>query len=262
MKLLIGCPIYKRDWILNHWIRCIKNQSIGGLDIGLLFEVSPDDAPTIAILQSWKKYDSSISHFDIIIRDDIPHYQHEENSRLWTISKYENMVSLRNALLRRVREISPDYYFSLDSDILIENPNTLELLIAHIKEGADAVNPLMFMTPMGDMYPSVMSWLNDGTNSATRLPRYPIGSYFKSDVIMAAKMMRKEVYENIDYTVHRQGEDVGWSWKCKEAGYSLFCASYIYAPHIMSKEYYAKYMQNGDDRPRNYSMIDPAYIVA
>lgn len=261
MKLLIGCPIYKRDWILNHWIRCVKKQSINGFDVGFVFEVGPDDTSTLAILEAWKKYDKTVPHFDIVVRKDIPHYQHEPNSRLWTISKYENMVNLRNSLLTKVREISPDFYFSLDSDILLENPNTLELLIAHIKEGADAVNPLMFMTPMGDMYPSVMTWLRDGTNAATRSTRYPIGSYFPADVIMAAKMMSKPVYENVDYTVHRQGEDVGWSWNCREADYKLFCASYIYAPHIMSQEYYTKYLQVGDNRPAHYSVNDPVHVI-
>lgn len=253
MKLLIGCPIYKRDWILNHWIKCIRNQSFDLSKIGFIFEVSPNDSATLSILETWKKYDKTIPYFEIFTRNDIPHYEHIDNSRQWTLSKYENMVNLRNSLLNKVREIDPELYFSLDSDILLENPNTIELLIAHIKEGADAVSPLMFMTPIGDMYPSVMTWINDGTSKAKRLPRYPLGTYFKSDVIMAAKMMSKKVYKNIDYSIHRQGEDVGWSWSCKEKGYKLFSASYIYAPHIMSPNFYSNYIQNGDNRLAEYS---------
>lgn len=255
MKLIIGCPIYKRDWILNHWIRCIRSQSFDLGSVGFVFEASSNDTATLGMLETWKRYDQSIPYFDIIIRDDIPHHEHSENSRQWTISKYENMVKLRNSLLSKVRELEPDYYFSLDSDILIENPNTLELLVAHIKEGADAVSPLMFMTPVGDMYPSVMNWLNDGTSKARRYPRYPLGTYFQSDVIMAAKMMSKQVYSTVDYCLHQQGEDVGWSWNCKINGYKLFSASYIYAPHIMSKSMYEDYLANGDSRLKGYSLV-------
>lgn len=255
MKLIIGCPIYKRDWILHHWIRCLINQSFDLSKVGFIFEVSPDDIETISILETWKRIDKTIPHFDIKIRDDISHFQHIENGRNWTISKYENMVSLRNSLLTTVRELEPDFYFSLDSDILLTNPNTIELLIAHVKSGADAVNPLMFMTPTGDMYPSTMTWASQKNDTAQRLRKYPIGTFFQTDIIMAAKMMSKSVYQNVDYRIHHQGEDVGWSHNAKLKGFKLYCASYIYAPHIMSEEMYAGFLEFGDNRDSQYSLI-------
>lgn len=255
MKLLIGCPIYKRDWILNRWIRAIISQSIPTSDIGFIFECSPDDSSTTTMLEAWKSYDKNIPFFHIEYRKDINHFEHQQNGRQWTISRYENMVQLRNSLLTKVREIQPDYYFSLDSDILIENPNTLELLVAHIKDGADAVSPLMFMTPVGTKYPSVMTWREDEPDKAKRLERYPIGTYFQADVIMAAKMMNKEVYNNIDYSIHPQGEDVGWSLNCHKRNYKLFSASYIYAPHIMNQIMYNEYQTKGDSRHIEYALV-------
>lgn len=256
MKILIGCPIYKRTWILPHWIRCLLNQSVAIDDIGFIFEVSPDDQETISALTAWKNFDKRIPHFSFKVRNDINHFEHQNNGRQWSISKYVNMVSLRNSLLDTARELNPDYYFSLDSDILLTNPNTLELLVAHVKSGADAVNPLMFMTPFGSMYPSVMSWRQDVPEKAFRQESYPLTQYFKSDVIMAAKMMSKDVYQNIDYSVHEQGEDVGWSLNCKRKGFNLYCASYIYAPHIMSEVMYQSYLSDGDDR---YSLLFENY---
>jgi len=248
MKLIIGCPMYKRSWILHHWIKSIISQSIPINDIGFIFEVSPDDTATIQALESWKKFDKRIPYFEIKIREDIPHFEHENNGRQWSMSKYLNMVSLRNSLLESVRKVEPEYYFSLDSDILLTNTNTIELLIAHIKSGADAVSPLMFMTPFGTMYPSVMDWRLDVPVKAFRKEKYELGHYFQSDVIMAAKMMSKDVYNNINYTLHEQGEDVGWSLECKKAGFKLYSASYIYAPHIMSEVMYESFLTNGDNR--------------
>ena len=255
MKLIIGCPIYKRDWILNHWIKCIKSQSLSTDHIGFIFETSSDDEKTLNILDAWRKYDKTIPHFEIIIRDDISHFQHENNGRQWTISKYENMVKLRNHILDRVSEIEPDYYFSLDSDILLENPNTIELLIAHNKQGADAVSPLMFMTPIGKQFPSVMTWREDIPEKAYRKEFYPLGTYFQSDVIMAAKMMNEQIYQNVRYSIHEQGEDVGWSLNCKLKNYKLFSASYIYAPHIMSTIMYSDFLKNGDNRLKEYELV-------
>jgi len=255
MKLVIGCPIYKRSWILDEWIQSILAQSLSLSNIGFVFETSPDDDETVNKLNAWKQLDKRIPHFDIVCREDIPHFEHTDNGRQWTISKYVNMVNLRNSVLSKVRELEPDYYFSLDSDILLKNSNTLELLIAHIKEGADAVNPLMFMTPVGTNFPSVMTWRDSTSNRGYRKKDYPLGTYFKSDVIMAAKMMSKKVYQTVDYEVHPQGEDLGWSLNCRKLGYELFCASYVYAPHIMSPLMYESFKKTGDRRKNVYQLV-------
>lgn len=255
MKLVIGCPIYKRDWILPLWIKAIKSQGLNFKDVGFIFEVSPEDHETLKILNNWKVSDKSLGLFEINQREDIAHFAHRDNGRQWTLSKYENMVSLRNSILKRVRDISPDYYFSLDSDIILSNPNTIRLLTSHIDNGADAVNPLMFMTPVGTQYPSVMSWTESDSNRAYRKSEYPLGTYFQCDVIMAAKMMSRDVYQNVNYSVHRQGEDVSWSRSCKENGYKLFCASYIYAMHIMSPLALEDIIKNGDSRSKVLELI-------
>jgi len=93
-----------------------------------------------------------------------------------------------------------------------------------------------------------MNWRSEIKNKAYREEKYPLGKYFQSDVIMAAKMMNKKVYNTIDYSIHEQGEDVGWSRSCRENNFKLFCASYIYAPHIMPEDMYFSFMKNGDNR--------------
>lgn len=248
MKLIIGCPIYNRSWIFPYWVHMIERQSFPISDIGFVFIASAEDHETLKHIETWANVGQRMDFVDVVVPENVNHYSHEEGSRQWTISKYDNMCRLRNALLSRVRYHSPDYFFSLDSDILIENPSTIELLIAHIKDGADAVSPLMYMTPVGVNYPSVMKWHSEPGGKAHRDFMFPIGTYFKSDVIMAAKMMSRAVYENIDYKIHEQGEDLGWSANCAKAGYSLYSASYLYAPHIMSQGMLAKYLESGDER--------------
>jgi len=249
MKIIIGCPIYKRNWIFPLWASALERQSIPLSKIGFIFETSSEDVATNNLLRKWRVFHPEIPMYEIVERNDIPHFEHIENGRQWTISKYENMVNLRNSILKTVREIQPDYYFSLDSDIILKNPATIELLMGHIDDGADAVNPLMFMTPFGTDYPSVMSWLpEDNQGRAYRTREYPLGTYFKSDVIMAAKMMSKSLYNKVDYIVHPQGEDVGWSQNAKKEGFDLYCASYIYAPHIMHEMMLEEFRTKGDAR--------------
>lgn len=248
MKLIIGCPIYDRAWILPYWFHFLERQSVPLSNIGFVFVASKEDESTISLLEAWKQFHPEVSVFDIIFPEDVNHFSHKDGTRHWTLSKYENMVRLRNHLLKQVRLHQPEYFMSLDSDILLTNPNTLELLMLHINEGADAVNPLMYMTPVGDRFPSVMKWLNEPGDKATRDCKFPLGTYFKSDVIMAAKMMSKKIYNDIDYRIHDQGEDLGWSAACSESNFSLYAATYIYAIHIMNKSMLGDILKNGDPR--------------
>lgn len=247
-KLIIGCPIYQRDWIFPYWISCIQAQSVDLSEIGFVFVSSREDINTVNLLTEWRNRHPEVSVFDIVYADDLNHFSHIEGQRHWTISKYENMVNLRNLLLNKVREYQPEYFLSLDSDILLSNPSTIELLIAHIKDGADAVSPLMFMTPTGYRFPSVMKWVDNPGEKAHRNCEFPLGTYFESDVIMAAKMMSKKVYNEVDYMIHQQGEDLGWSGECAKKGFKLYSASYIYAIHVMSQAMLQAVRQNGDER--------------
>jgi len=247
--ILIGCPIYKREWILPYWFHCLERQTFDIKDVGFIFEAGVDDKETIDFLVYWKKNSKNINIFDIEVRDDLSHHSHVEGSRRWTYSKYENMVSMRNSLLDKAKEIKPDYYYSLDSDILLTNPYTIEVLVNNLqKKEIDAINTLMFMTPFGVDFPSVMSWIEQQDQSAYRHDNYPIGTLFKSDIIMAAKMMSKKVYMNSRYRFHPQGEDLGWSLDCREKEYNLYCASNIYTPHIMGKQELSNFIKEGDNR--------------
>jgi hypothetical protein len=66
---------------------------------------------------------------------------------------------------------------------------------------------------------------------------------------MAAKMMSKEIYNNVNYKFHSQGEDLGWCGEAHKNGYkNLYSASYIYAPHIMHPQMLGAYLKSGDPR--------------
>jgi len=248
-KLLISCPVYKRDWILKAWFSCIENQTFPLSDIGFIFELGEDDDETHQILFDWHSSHPEVGLFDARINNKEKHYEHPVGHRAWSYTKYYAMIEFRNNLLELASCYNPEKYFSLDSDILLENPNTIQALWDLTdRRDIDAVSPLMYMTPKGKGFPSVMSWSNNSNRANRYLDRYPIGELFESDVIMAAKMMSKSVYKNVRYVFHPQGEDLGWSRECKRLGYRLWSASNIYAPHIMSKADFASYEELGDSR--------------
>ncbi len=256
MFVLIGCPVYDRSWILSHWFDAIKNQDYGLDNIGFIFNVSIDDTETIDALNHFKEQNSNIRYFSIIENNTEIHSSHPEGQRHWSHEKYKKMANLRNQILDIVSEVQPDRFYSLDSDILLENPRTISELVQISAKGTgvDAVSTLSFMTPTGTEFPSTMSWVGAPGDIAFRTISYPFGSLFKSDIIMASVMMNPQVYKNVRYQMHRQGEDLGWSLNAGMKGYDLYLASYLYTPHIMSKAALEHYLQHGDER-RNVAKV-------
>lgn len=248
MFVLIGSPIYKRNWILPDWFDAILAQDFDVRNIGFVFLVSPEDQETVQLLIDYStKY--PFRCLDIVVDDDPKiHVEHPPQQRTWTQDRYKSMSKFRNELLDQAICREPDRYFSLDSDILLEDPSTIRELV-QLTAALDAVSPLSFMTPDNVKFPNVMSWVD--REKAVRVNElYQIGKLFQVDVIMAAVMMSKQVYSKTRYLPHRQGEDLGWSQSCRDLGFKLYSASYLYAPHIMYAERLREYKDIGDRRKR------------
>jgi hypothetical protein len=235
MKILIGCPVYKRAWLLTDWFNYIEQQTMPLSDLGFIFELGPNDDETHDLLWQWHMDHPQVGFFDGVIREDEVHRSQAEGVRQWVPDDFLKMATLRNHLLNRVTCIGPERYFSLDSDILLTNPNTLEVLYNETKT-KHAASPLTYMWPQDKNFPSVMTWVDSPGGRARRSREsYPLGTTFRADIIMAAKMMTPPVYENVRYSWHKQGEDLGWCTDAARQGYELWCVSSLYAEHIMHR---------------------------
>lgn len=249
MFVLIGCPVYDRAWVLPDWFEAIVQQDFPLEDVGFIFETAPNDIETFTALIDFRDKHSEIRCFEIYENGSEIHKAHPEGMRSWPKERYTTMSNLRNSLLDKVKAINPDRYFSLDSDILLEDPRTIsELCQLTSLPAIDAISPLAFMTMEGTDFPNAMTWGPPGQMARRKRSGYPIGTLFKSDIIMAAVMMKPKVFHNAKYSWHSQGEDLGWSEDCKKLGYGLYVASYIYSAHVMSRAALAKYKLDGDPR--------------
>lgn len=243
--IIIGGPIYRREWVLPYWFDAIEKQDWPLEDLGFVFIAGADDNATLDTLSEWHANHPQVSWFDLVIDKETDH----QEKRNWEPNRLQTMVRLRNIALGRIRIKQPERFFSLDSDILLEDPNTISRLYELTsKENIVAASPLMYMTPTDKRFPSVMKWRGEVGGIAYRDESFPIGTTFKADVIMAAKMMTAEAYNAVDYVFHRFGEDVGWSAEITRAGYEIYAMTDIYCPHIMSKESLAHYLESGDSR--------------
>lgn len=258
-SILIGCPVYKRDWILPDWFAAIEKQNYPMEKIGFIFELGEDDEATEEVLYDWQQKHPEVKTFDGLIRADLKHNVHQDGQRHWNAVKYEVMVDLRNSLLERASCLDFDCYFSLDSDILIDDPDTL-LFLSECTDYYDVVSPLSYMTPYDTDYPSVMWWEDEpGFNAIRDSARVKPGDFFQADIVMAAKMMSKQVYRTTRYVWHRQGEDLGFARMLHKRNFRSYCAGNIYAFHAMHKHTLTDYKRIGYD-VRNPKIINASTV--
>lgn len=239
-RLVVGCPVSAREWILPTWFDYTKKACAeAGLDPEFLFVVSTTDLPTLAVIQ--READTSSVH---LVLSDEPA---RADCRNWNAGRYDQMVVVRNALLGRVRELAPDIFWSLDSDILPAQTALTEALPqlaifdavglhTYMSEPRYAPGPVRF--EIGRELASKADLIGD--RLVNRQVYESMTGTYPVDVIMATKLMTPAAY-SIDYSAHHEGEDVGWSKTCANAGLRLaWCASalckHVIEPWLLNRE--------------------------
>jgi hypothetical protein len=222
MNLVIGGPISRREWILDRWYAHVEIAAHNaGIVPRFLHVGNPDNDPeTWAIISQRDPTEIIAVHTDEPRRDDI---------RLWPHARYQLMTELRNRGLAAVRAEQPDWFLSLDSDILLHPDAIVSLLDA--VEGWDAVGGKCYMTDAGRREPS---WgtlkLRGGIYRQDAEP----GALFPCQVIMGIKLMSPAAY-NIDYHFDTHGEDVGWAKAAQAARLRIRWDGRVVSKHVYNR---------------------------
>lgn len=220
--ILVGCPVYRREWILPLWFEHTRASfAEAGIEPEYIFACDRRDPSRDVI----KELCPDAHYVDLLEPQDENRAEHawanEDNLR--------RMSNIRNILLDDVRSLAPEVFLSLDSDILLAKPTVGHLLESlDDKRGFDAVGGKCYLAPGRD----APSWCN--YSAATGMQRRDAEGVFPVDVIMAIKAMRPLAYE-IDYSFHVDGEDVGWSLNCKIGAVGLGWDGRDVNKHVMDR---------------------------
>lgn len=236
MRVAVGCPIRDRAWIFEEWVEHVRIAfDLAGLTPIWVFAigVGPNgkDDGTQRIVTDLYRNEPGI--WTEINEPAIP------EKRMWNPPRYEQMADYRNRLLGLVQAIKPDYFLSLDSDILI-HPSALVCLMETITSKHnvagldcfwDAVGGKTFLSEVSSHH---MTYASLGP-SGGGLRRVKSDGVFPVEIIMAIKLMASTAY-NIPYASHQFGEDIGWSLNCNKAGLHLGWDGRVTSKHVMNRE--------------------------
>lgn len=228
-ELLVGCPIWKRDWIISEWLLHVDAAAERlGVEPAYIFCTDPRDEATLHLIRE-HCLEKDRNLWFVWAEENYPP---RGDVRDWNADRFRRMVYLRNLLLRGVRDVSPDFFLSLDSDILL-HPLALGGLLELTLE-FDVVGGKTYMTPRDLTAPSYAIY-----GPRKTLVRPDSCMIREVDCVMAIKLMTHDGY-SVDYEYNSWGEDLGWSLAAKAKGLSLgwdgrFCSKHVMRPSDLQK---------------------------
>lgn len=220
--LVVGCPANNREWIVKHWVshvcRAAEHAEISDVSCYMLIPESSKETQD-AFQEACAT--NGMRHY-LVTTDETP----RADVRKWNMSRYEQMAELRNLMLRHVRLLEPDFFLSLDSDILIGR-SVISNMVAGL-DSFDAIGSKCWLHPTSR---NIVNYANLG--KAGQLQRQDHKGVIRVDVLMAIKLMSPDAYW-VDYEAHKQGEDIGWSNAAREKGLRLGWDGTSVSKHCMS----------------------------
>lgn len=138
-RLIVGAPVAHRAWALPRWFECLASQTIRPDGIVLLHSGQPQDETWTVAREQADRHG-----FDLLIEHD-ERWPHERTDNP---QRYETLAGLRNDLLGLVRDrMRADRFLSLDTDIMLHDPGTIERLGQMLDDGCDLASCATFLHP-------------------------------------------------------------------------------------------------------------------
>lgn len=119
MKILIGAPLCQKPHIFKEHLESLKKLNFPEdweVDFFWVVNDCPEVIPMLEENQYWEK-----NYGDIYVCDEEEHH--------WNLDQMLKMGDLRNILLRKTLYEGYDYYFSVDTDLIL-HPDTLVQLVS------------------------------------------------------------------------------------------------------------------------------------
>jgi glycosyltransferase involved in cell wall biosynthesis len=221
-RVLIGCPVRNREWILPRYLQSLLELDYPRDCIEYGFIVNDSTDNTLNILQEFAR--SSISPVHITIKN-------MGNRRPSSRGAYNigNLAILRNIMLHIFLGSKCSHLFSVDSDILVTPGCLKELLRLNL--------PIVSLLVRNDHHLGDPGYYNISQLQGGHyrpVQDFPRGRVIPVDCTGAAYLVQRGVIEmGVRYYPHRQGEDVGFCEDARGKGISIWCHTGLEGNHVM-----------------------------
>lgn len=242
-RLVCAAPVAYRAWALPRWFECLAAQTRRPGVVILLHSGTPRD-------DTWMTAEREAARhgFDLVLRHDgrQPHQRHDNE-------RFRTLVDLRNRLRALALTEGAERYLSLDTDVMLTNPHTIQRLEQHVAGGADIASPATFLHPAasdpdvtedifwaynagwwpvgeGDVHDPHRGWLRPQPHEICW------GTAMRIDIPMAVWLGNLKAL-SCRYEWHYSGEDLGFAQDLDERDLLVVWDTALRAEHIWCEQH-------------------------
>ncbi|MEN6461046.1 MAG: hypothetical protein ABFC94_06740 [Syntrophomonas sp.] len=225
-KIMIGCPVRNRAWILPEYLKYLENLDYPAQYIQFCFVINNCTDATPEILTEFaNRHPGQVTLIN-------------KNRELITGHKRGNydlgrLAELRNILLTSFLQSGCEYLFSVDSDILIP----AQVLTQLIEDDCDIVSALVCNGyEVNDI--GLYNILNYREGCWEHIRGFPRDRVFKVDCTGAVCLIKRNVIEKhgVRYSAAYGAEDIGFCVHANAKGLGIWCDGRIECQHVMNEK--------------------------
>lgn len=236
IRVLITAPLRQEVKIFEEY-----QKSLDRLEI-------PDgcEADRYFVVNNCPEVIPAIRNADYTVHDNGMHYEKVSNEHIWTLDTMLKMGDLRNMTIKRALEGGYDYWFSVDTDLILR-PETLRTLL---DADRDIVSEIFWTQHYGTGRWWCNAWMEDQAAGMPEEWRTP--GLYRCGMTGALTLVKRKVLEaGVDYTripnirQALRGEDRHFCVRAACAGFEMWIDSHAEARHLYTETEYQRYMTEG-----------------
>ncbi|MDR1159950.1 MAG: hypothetical protein LBK69_04910 [Syntrophomonadaceae bacterium] len=225
-KVMIGCPVRDRAWILPRYLESIRALDYPPDLLEFCFIINDCSDNTPELLKEFAAQEQRPAR--LVHADSFKPGPFERG-----LYSFKRLAELRNILIGQFLLSSCDYLFSIDSDIAAASDSLNKL----VQSGKDIVSALVWNGGAVNS-PDIYNILQrDGTGRYIHIKSFPPETVFPVDCTGAAYLIKRWVLEraHVKYNADHGAEDIGFCKAAQQAGAGIFCHSGVRCFHYMKK---------------------------
>ena len=167
------------------------------------------------------------------------------NDHVWTAENLNKMPELRNMTIQRALDGGYDYWWSVDTDLVLQPETLRELLSA----GKDIVSEVFWtQAPSGRWWCN--AWMFDQADADGHLDEWRVPGLYQVGMTGACTLVKTDVFRhNVSYSEIPNIRKVLWGedrWFCIRAacaGYEMWLDTHFPAEHLFTEAVYQKWRE-------------------
>lgn len=238
MKILLTAPLKQSPGIFEAYQDSIDRLIIpDGVELDRFYVVN--DCPEIV----------DQIRGDYVVRDTGDVYEKTHNDHIWTDENLCKMPMLRNLTIKAALDGGYDYWWSVDTDLVLD-PNTLTALLEADK---DIVSEVFWtQSKAGGWWCN--GWMYDQADADGRLPQWTSPGLYQVGMTGALTLVKTQVFSaGVSYDPIPNIRKALWGedrWFCIRAavlGFEMWLDTHYPATHLFTEQIYQDYVRRSED---------------